>query len=98
VAVARKGGKIVVLGVFHQEVALDYRALLMEEKHIIGSLIYRRPDFAEAIDILANGGVDRARHITGEIGLGDIVSHGFEALLERRAEHIKIQVTPGAAS
>jgi (R,R)-butanediol dehydrogenase/meso-butanediol dehydrogenase/diacetyl reductase len=98
VSLARKGGKIVVLGVFHQEVALDYRGILMEEKQIIGSLIYRRPDFAEAIAILAAGGVDRARHITGEIGLEEIVTQGFEPLLERRAEHIKIQVTPGARS
>ena len=98
VAVARKGGKVVVLGVFHQEVALDYRAILMEEKQIIGSIIYRRSDFAEAIGILAAGGIDRARHITAEIGLGDIVSQGFEPLVERRAEHIKIQVAPGAAS
>jgi (R,R)-butanediol dehydrogenase/meso-butanediol dehydrogenase/diacetyl reductase len=98
VSLARKGGKIVVLGVFHQEVALDYRGSLMEEKQIIGSLIYRRPDFAEAIAILAAGGVDRARHITGEIGLEEIVTQGFEPLLERRAEHIKIQVTPGARS
>jgi (R,R)-butanediol dehydrogenase/meso-butanediol dehydrogenase/diacetyl reductase len=94
VGLARKGGKIVVLGVFHQEVALDYRAILMEEKQILGSIIYRRPDFAEAIGILAAGGIDRARHITAEIGLDDIVSRGFRPLVERRAEHVKIQVTP----
>jgi (R,R)-butanediol dehydrogenase/meso-butanediol dehydrogenase/diacetyl reductase len=97
VSVARKGGRIVVLGVFHQEVALDYRAILMDEKQIIGSIIYRRPDFAEAIGILAAGVVDRARHVTAQIGLDDIVTRGFEPLVARRAEHIKIQVTPGGA-
>ena len=98
VAVARKGGKVVVLGVFHEEVALDYRAILMDEKQIIGSIIYQRRDFAEAIAILAAGGIDRARHITAEIGLADIVSQGFTALVDRRAEHIKIQVTPDPAA
>src|SRR5215813_10625055 len=49
VAVTRKGGKVVVLGVFHQEVTLDYRSILMEEQQIIGSIIYKRRDFAEAI-------------------------------------------------
>jgi (R,R)-butanediol dehydrogenase/meso-butanediol dehydrogenase/diacetyl reductase len=97
VSVARKGGKVVVLGVFHQEVALDYRAILMDEKQIIGSIIYTRPDFAEAIRLLAAGGVDRARHITAEIGLDDIVTRGFAPLVARRAEHVKIQVVPGAA-
>src|SRR5262245_57486482 len=37
VAMARKGGKIVVLGVFHEEVALDFRTILLMEKHIMGS-------------------------------------------------------------
>ncbi len=94
VDVARKGGKIVVLGVFHEEVALDYRMILLMEKQIMGSLIYRRQDFADAIAILAAGGVDTSRHITAELPLGDIVTHGFLALSERKAEHVKIQVAP----
>lgn len=94
VEVARKGGKIVVLGVFHEEVALDYRMILLTEKQIIGSLIYQRQDFAEAIAILAGGGVDTRRHITAAIPLRDIVSHGFLPLSQRKAEHIKIQVYP----
>jgi (R,R)-butanediol dehydrogenase/meso-butanediol dehydrogenase/diacetyl reductase len=94
VAVARKGGKIVVLGVFHEEVALDYRMILLTEKQIIGSLIYQRQDFAEAITILAADGIDTARHITGDIPLRDIVARGFLPLSERKAAHIKIHVWP----
>jgi (R,R)-butanediol dehydrogenase/meso-butanediol dehydrogenase/diacetyl reductase len=96
VDVARKGGKIVVLGVFHEDVALDYRMIMLTEKHLIGSLIYQRQDFAEAIAILAGGGVDRARHVTADIPLRDIVSHGFLPLSEHKAAHIKIQVYPHA--
>jgi (R,R)-butanediol dehydrogenase/meso-butanediol dehydrogenase/diacetyl reductase len=96
VAAARKGGKIVVLGVFHEEVALDYRMILLTEKHIIGSLIYQRQDFADAMAILADGGVDRRRHITAEIPLHNIVTHGFLPLSEHKAAHIKIQVEPHA--
>jgi len=94
VAVARKGGKIVVLGVFHEEVALDFRMILLTEKHLMGSLIYQRQDFADALSILASGGVDKRRHITSEIPLRDIVSHGFVPLSEQKAAHIKIQVYP----
>lgn len=93
VRAARKGGKIVVLGVMHEEVALDYRSILMEEQQILGSLIYRRPDFAEAIEILARDGVD-PRHVTATIPLAEIVPDGFVPLAERRSEHIKIQVRP----
>ncbi|MGE3536072.1 MAG: zinc-binding dehydrogenase [Candidatus Tectimicrobiota bacterium] len=96
VEAACKGGKIVILGVLHEDVALDYRSLLMHEKQIIGSLIYQRQDFADAIAILAQGGVQKARHITAEIPLAAIVSHGFVPLSEARAAHIKIQVYPQA--
>jgi (R,R)-butanediol dehydrogenase/meso-butanediol dehydrogenase/diacetyl reductase len=94
VEAARKGGKIVVLGVFHEEVALDYRMILLTEKHIMGSLIYQRQDFADAMAILASGGVDRCRHITADIPLRHIVSHGFVPLSEHKAAHIKVQVHP----
>lgn len=94
VAAARKGGKIVVFGVFHEEVTLDYRTILLHEKQIIGSVIYQRQDFADAIRILTRGEVDTRRHITDEIALDAIVSRGFVPLSERRAEHIKIHVYP----
>src|SRR3972149_127039 len=94
VAAARKGGKIVVLGVFQEEVALDYRTILLHEKQIIGSVIYQRQDFADALRLLARGEVDTRRHVTGEIPLEAIVSRGFVPLTEKRAEHIKIQVYP----
>ena len=96
VDVARKGAKIVVLGVFHEEVALNYHGILIAEKQIMGSIIYQRQDFAEAIDIVAAGGVDLPRHVTAEVALRDIVTHGFVPLSENKAEHIKIQVFPGA--
>ena len=94
VGAARKGGKIVVLGVFQEEVALDYRTILLHEKQIIGSVIYQRQDFADAIRLLTRGEVHARRHITGEIPLDAIVPRGFVPLTEKRAEHIKIQVYP----
>lgn len=72
--------------------ALDYRTILLHEKQIIGSLIYQRQDFADALRLLARGEVDTRRHITGEIPLEAIIPRGFVPLSEKRAEHIKIQV------
>jgi (R,R)-butanediol dehydrogenase/meso-butanediol dehydrogenase/diacetyl reductase len=91
---ARKGGKIVVLGVFHEDVALDYRHILMSEKQIMGSIIYQRQDFADAIAILGTGILDMACHVTAEVALRDIVTGGFVPLSESKAEHIKTQVMP----
>ena len=93
VGMACKGGTIVVLGVMHEEIALDYRAILMNEQRILGSIIYRRPDFAEAIEIITRDGLD-PRHVTDTIALEEIVPRGFVPLTERRGEHVKIQVRP----
>ena len=93
VGLACKGGTIVVLGVMHEPVALDYRQILMNEQRILGSIIYRRPDFAEALEILAREGAD-PRHVTGTIPLEDIVDHGLVPLAERRGEQLKILVAP----
>jgi (R,R)-butanediol dehydrogenase/meso-butanediol dehydrogenase/diacetyl reductase len=92
-AMAAKGGTIVVLGVMHEPVALDYRQILMNEQRILGSIIYRRSDFAQAIEILARDGVD-PRHVTDTIALEDIVPRGLVPLTERRGAHVKIQVQP----
>jgi (R,R)-butanediol dehydrogenase / meso-butanediol dehydrogenase / diacetyl reductase len=94
VACARKGGRIVLLGVMHEPVALDYKAILMEEKQIFGSIIYRRPDFAEAMAILAEATIDSRRHVTAEIPLDRIVAEGLEPLAKSKADHVKIQVCP----
>lgn len=91
---ARKGGKIVLLGVHHEEVALDWRRVLMNEQQILGSIIYRRDDFAGAIGILTTAGIDVPRHVTDTIPLAEIVGRGFVPLIERRADHVKIQVRP----
>src|SRR5262245_10074271 len=92
---ARKGGTVVLLGVHHEPVALDWRRVLMNEQRIIGSIIYRRDDFADAIGILASGTIDLDRHVTGTIPLADIVPRGFVDLIDRRSQHVKIQVRPG---
>jgi len=91
IAGARKGGRIVVLGVIREEVPLDYRGILMNEKHILGSIIYQRRDFADAIEILTRWGVD-PRHITVTIPLDDIVTRGFVPLTERPADFVKVRV------
>ncbi len=91
---ARKGAKIVVLGVFYEEVALDYRSILVMEKQIMGSIIYSREDFAQAIAILAQSDVDLEHHITAEIPLQAIITQGFGALSESKSTHVKIHIDP----
>jgi hypothetical protein len=62
----------------------------------MGSIIYQRQDFADAIAILGTGDIDLKHHITSEVLLRDIVTGGFLPLSESKADHIKIQVMPQA--
>ena len=47
------------------------------------------------MDMMASGRLaGYERMVTGRIGLDDIVTKGFEELINRKDEHVKILVTP----
>ena len=95
--IARKGGHIVVLGVFTRPPTLDPMLLMLKEPRIVGSLTYgrcgSRADFDVALDILRRE-ADRARPlITHRFGL-DAVSAAFETAADKRSGALKVTVTP----
>jgi L-iditol 2-dehydrogenase len=52
-----KGGKIVVVGVFAERVNLDVGLIQDRELSLIGSLMYKREDYLQAIELIAEGRV-----------------------------------------
>jgi L-iditol 2-dehydrogenase len=50
----RKGGRVVVVGVFGDEAKINMANVQDREQEIIGSLMYTRRDFTEAVQMLAN--------------------------------------------
>jgi threonine dehydrogenase-like Zn-dependent dehydrogenase len=68
---------------------------MFKEAHIIGSMAYDDEDFRETVAEFAKGSFKGAeKMVTSRIGLDDIVDKGFESLVERKDEHIKILVSP----
>jgi len=51
-------------------------------------------EFASTIDFLNDGCIDARPLITGRIKLADIVSKGFEELVNHKEQNIKIIVSP----
>ena len=49
----RKGGRVVVVGVFGNEVQVNMANVQDREQELIGSLMYTRRDFTEAVQIIA---------------------------------------------
>jgi threonine dehydrogenase-like Zn-dependent dehydrogenase len=92
IASVRKGGEVVVVGVFGQDVLVPAAPVQDRELHLRGSLMYTRGDFQEAARLLADGKVQEDLLVTHRVGLED-VHHAFE-LARRRAEALKVLVVP----
>jgi (R,R)-butanediol dehydrogenase/meso-butanediol dehydrogenase/diacetyl reductase len=90
---ARRQGRIVIMGVFEKPAPFDYTNLVYWEKTVIGTMSGYGL-FDEAIQIMAEGKFKSEPLITGRIGLDDLVSDGFDALLQHKEENVKILVSP----
>jgi len=90
---AGKGGRVVLVGLVTEPVAVNLLGLLAHEKEIVGSSAYVS-EFPEAIALLARGRVRVGPLVTGRVPLDRAVSNGLDALLRRDDAHVKILVTP----
>jgi (R,R)-butanediol dehydrogenase/meso-butanediol dehydrogenase/diacetyl reductase len=90
-AATRKGGKVILVGLAG-ELCVDGFALVNNEQSIIASVGYRECH-QELIRLVAEEGVDLSPIVTATIGLDEVVSGGFEALLGG-SDQIKILVRP----
>lgn len=94
--VIRKAGKCVMVGIFEEPSEFNFCEIVSTEKAVIGSLAYNG-EFADVIRYVADGCIDVQPLITGRIALSDIVSKGFEELVNNKDTNVKILVSPVAA-
>lgn len=71
VAVARKGTDIIVVGVFGDKPAVDMGTVQDRELRLIGTLMYREPDWKKAIELVESGRVKLAPLITDHYEFSD---------------------------
>jgi (R,R)-butanediol dehydrogenase/meso-butanediol dehydrogenase/diacetyl reductase len=97
-ALTGPSGTTVLLGVVREPASFDVLDLLINEKQIVTSLSHvYNSDFAAAVSLLESGRLVLDPLLTGHIALADVVTQGFEALLDNSASHIKIVVSPNMA-
>jgi len=97
IRMARKGGRIVLVGITGGEVPVDTLDLLIGEKTVIGTIQHHYDeDLPAAVRLLADGRVRGLPLVTTEIPLADVVQGGFEALTSPGQEHLKVLVNPRA--
>ena len=96
----RKEGDVTIVSVFEEPASFQPNYLMMAERTLRGSYGYqagplaRDGEFATTVQMLEEGQFDADRYITDHISLNNIVSDGFEPLLDPTSEHVKILVEP----
>jgi (R,R)-butanediol dehydrogenase / meso-butanediol dehydrogenase / diacetyl reductase len=88
---SRKGGRVVVVGVFKKAPTVDMNKIVLQEREIIGCLAYV-DDFPRSIALVADGRVHASDFITDRIALRDIVAEGFQKMIDEPDKHVRIIV------
>jgi (R,R)-butanediol dehydrogenase/meso-butanediol dehydrogenase/diacetyl reductase len=95
VRAARKGGRVVLVGIYGQTAAFDFLEVVGTEKEIIGSLshVYDE-DFAAAVNLLGRGAVEAEQLVSDRVPLSRALDDGLLALMREPEAHLKILIEP----
>jgi len=89
---ARPGTRILTVGIFAQGVAVPNLVNLVEhELEAIGTSIYQKQDFEEAVDLIARKAIDPEPMITHRFPL-DRVADAYELTAQPGSEYVKMLV------
>ncbi len=93
----RPAGTVVQTGLHTRPPAIDAMALCAKDLTYAGTWCYPLTDWPRILRLIASGRYPVERVVTGQIGLADVVSRGFEVLIDPTGDQTKILVTPGTA-
>jgi 2-desacetyl-2-hydroxyethyl bacteriochlorophyllide A dehydrogenase len=91
VAVARKGGTIVIAGICFDWVSLPVSNIVLRELTVKGSICFSSGEYATAFGLVSEGRIDAGSLVTEKVPL-DGINSAFEMAL--RGEGLKILVCP----
>ncbi|APF40655.1 2,3-butanediol dehydrogenase [Neomicrococcus aestuarii] len=91
----KPGGVVVNVSIWGHKPAVDMPKIVLKEIDLRGTIGYAG-DHPDTIALVQSGKLDLAPFITGRIGLDELVSGGFEQLINNNEYHVKIIVNPKA--
>ena len=91
VAVARKGTDIIVVGVFGSPAPVDLGTVQDRELRLIGTLMYKEPDWKTAIDLIQAGKINLAPLITDRFAFADYVK-AYDYIEANRERAMKVMI------
>jgi L-iditol 2-dehydrogenase len=91
VAVARKGTDIIVVGVFGDKPVVDMGTVQDRELRLIGTLMYREPDWKKAIELVEKKKIHLAPLITDHFEFADYTK-AYEYIDANREKAMKVMI------
>jgi L-iditol 2-dehydrogenase len=91
VAVARKGTDIIIVGVFGAKPVVDMGTVQDRELRLIGTLMYREPDWKKGIELVGTGKVRLAPLITDHFDFADY-KKAYEFIDANREKAMKVMI------
>ncbi|MDQ4491314.1 2,3-butanediol dehydrogenase [Sinomonas sp. ASV486] len=94
-ATVRPGGVIVNVSIWGHKPPVDMPSLVLKEIDLRGTIGYAN-DHPSTIALVQSGKLDLAPFITAKIPLDDLVTEGYDQLINNNEHHVKILVDPNA--
>jgi len=92
IELARKGTTIVVVGVFGEKPRVDLGLVQDHELSLVGTLMYQKRDFEQAIELMAGGELNLDEMITHHVAFEDY-REAYRIIDEADGEAMKVMVT-----
>jgi (R,R)-butanediol dehydrogenase/meso-butanediol dehydrogenase/diacetyl reductase len=90
----RSRGSIVQTGLHTRPATLDAMTLSAKDVTLVGSWCYLITDWPRIIRLIASGKYPVARAVTARIPLRDVVTKGFDVLVDPRGDQLKVLASP----
>jgi (R,R)-butanediol dehydrogenase/meso-butanediol dehydrogenase/diacetyl reductase len=95
IRIARRGGKIVLVGIYSATPEVDFNQVVGTEKTVIGSVAASHGDYALAVRMIASGQVSVKPLISAKVPLDRAISDGFERMIQPEKDVFRILVGSG---
>jgi (R,R)-butanediol dehydrogenase / meso-butanediol dehydrogenase / diacetyl reductase len=95
---ARPRGTVVQTGLHTKPATLDAMALSERDITLVGSWCYLITDWPRVIRLIASGKYPVAKAVTTNIALADVVTKGFDVLVDPMGDQLKVLVQPEYAT
>jgi (R,R)-butanediol dehydrogenase/meso-butanediol dehydrogenase/diacetyl reductase len=94
ISATRRGGSIVQTGLHTKPAEIDAMRLSESELTLYGSWCFKITDWSRVIRLVARGAYPITKALTSVIDLDDVVTKGFDALVDPHGSEMKILVRP----